>query len=179
MLEEGMEESLTAVFGHQGVGDFVGEVRRIMRDKVGHFSIFSVAPTGLDRIEFRCIRRKVCDMQACAIDRLEETGGFAVATPAIPDQQQGALQMAVELLHKGKASLSCEIGGRDRKIEPQALALGGDGECGGHGEAIVAIPARVDGGLALRGPRPAHSGLAHEAGLIQQDQRAAFTPGFF
>jgi hypothetical protein len=41
-------------------------------------------------------------MDAGAIERLEKPGGFAMSTPAIPDQQQRALQMAMEVLHKGK-----------------------------------------------------------------------------
>jgi hypothetical protein len=55
MLKEGMEEVRTAVFGHQGVGDLIREVLDILGDEVGQFPILGMAPTVLDRIEFRRI----------------------------------------------------------------------------------------------------------------------------
>jgi hypothetical protein len=161
------------------VGDFVRKVLDILGDEVGHFPVLGMAPTVLDGIEFRRIRWEIFDMDTGTIERLEEPGGLAVATPAIPDQQQGALQMAMELLHKGKDVLSREIRARHGKIAAQALALGGDGERSGHGEAIVAVPARVDGRFAPWCPGATHRRLEHEAGLIDQDQGAPVTPGFF
>ena len=91
MLEEGIEEVRTAVFSQERVGDFVSKVRDSIRDKVGEFSLLRMAPTVLDGIEFRRIGWEIGDLDAGAIDRLEEPGGFAVTTPAIPDQQQWTL----------------------------------------------------------------------------------------
>jgi hypothetical protein len=97
------------VFGHKRASDLVSEMHHIVGDEVGHVPIRGMAPTMLDGMEFRRLRWQVCDMHTGAIDRLEEPGGFAVATRAIPNQQQGALQVTIELLHKGKEILAREI----------------------------------------------------------------------
>ena len=57
MLEEGMQEILTTVFGNQGVGDLVSQFLNILGDEVGHFPILGMAPALLHDIEFRCISR--------------------------------------------------------------------------------------------------------------------------
>jgi hypothetical protein len=43
----------------------------------------------------------------------------------------------------------------------------------------VTVPTRMDGGFPLGCPRPTHRGLQHEATLIEKDDGAALTPGFF
>ena len=85
----------------------------------------------------------------------------------------------MELLDKAKDIVARDMRGRDGKIQSQALLEGRHRGRTGHGEAIMAIPTIVDGGLALGYPRPAHGGLQHEAALIAQDNGAALTPGFF
>ena len=55
MLEEGGEELLTVVFRYQRPGDLVSQVSDILGDEVGHFSIFGMAPTVLDHVQFRRI----------------------------------------------------------------------------------------------------------------------------
>ena len=55
MLQEGMKEVRTAVFGHQGVGDLIREVLDMLGDEVGHFPILGMASTELDSMEFRRI----------------------------------------------------------------------------------------------------------------------------
>jgi hypothetical protein len=99
------------------VGDLVSEVLDILGDEAGHFPILGMAPTVLDSIEFRCIRRSVCDRDTGAITRLEETSGFAMPTPTIPDDEQGVLQMPVELLDKGKDIIAHQVPRDDREIE--------------------------------------------------------------
>jgi hypothetical protein len=43
----------------------------------------------------------------------------------------------------------------------------------------MAVPTLMDRGLALRCPGAAYRRLEHEAGLIQENDCAALTPGFF
>ena len=179
MLKEGPEEGWPLVFGQQRAGNLVGEVLDILRDEVGHFSILGMAPTMLDGIQFWCIRRELFDMEAGAIEVTQQARGFLVPTEAIPDHQQRTLEMAAELLDKRKDIVPGDVGRRDRKIESQALTPGRDGDGAGDGQAVVTIPTIMDRCLALRCPRPAHRGLQHEAALINQNDRAALTPGFF
>jgi hypothetical protein len=43
----------------------------------------------------------------------------------------------------------------------------------------MAVPAVMHRRVTSRCPSPADSGLQHKAGFINQDERAALTPGFF
>jgi len=117
-------------------------------------------------------------MDARAIHRLEEARGFAMPTPAIPDAEQRALEMPVELLDKGKDIVAGKMVRRDGKRESEALAHGRDGDGPGHRKAVVAVPALMDRCLALRCPGTAHRGLQHAATLIKENDGTALTPGF-
>jgi hypothetical protein len=119
-------------------------------DEVGQAAIFSMAPTILHRMQFRGIGRQRCDRDACARDMFEETRGFLVPSAAIPDDQQWTLQMPPEVPDKRNDIAPGDVGGRQRKIESQPLRHGRDGEGAGDGQAVVAIPTRMERGLALR-----------------------------
>lgn len=86
--------------------------------------------------------------------------------------------MPVQQLHERKDIVAGEIPLGHRKIESQALAEWGDSDSPGDREPVVAVPTVMNGGLPLGGPRAAHHGLQHEAGLIDKDEGAALTPGF-
>jgi hypothetical protein len=43
----------------------------------------------------------------------------------------------------------------------------------------MSIPTVMGRGLALWCPGATHGGLQHETGLVNKDNRTAFTPGFF
>jgi hypothetical protein len=57
MLEAGLQEVLTAVFGKQRAGDLVSQVLDIPGQEVGHLAILGMAPTVLDDVEFGRIGR--------------------------------------------------------------------------------------------------------------------------
>ena len=102
-----------------------------------------------------------------------------MAAETIPDYQEWALEMPVQLLHERTDIVAGDVGRGHGEIQAQALLEGRDRDGAGHREAIMAVPAIVDGRLALRCPRAAHRGLQHEATLINKDDGAALTPGFF
>jgi hypothetical protein len=56
MLEESIEEVLTAMFGYQRTGDFVSQGLDILGDEVRHFPILGMTPTVLDHVQLRGIR---------------------------------------------------------------------------------------------------------------------------
>ena len=118
-------------------------------------------------------------MNAGAIEIAEQACRFPVPTEAIPDYQEWALEVPMELLDKAKDIIAREIPLGDGKIEAQALAHGRDGDRAGDGEAVVTLPTIMNGGVPLGCPRAAHRGLEHEATLIDEDYGAVLTPGFF
>jgi hypothetical protein len=56
-------------------------------------------------------------MNPFAIEVVEEPSGFLMAAEAIPNDQQGSLEMAPELLDKGKNILASDVSGKHREIE--------------------------------------------------------------
>jgi len=58
MLEESLEEVLTAMFGNQRAGDLVRQDLDILRDEVRHFPIRGMTPTVLDHVQLRGIREQ-------------------------------------------------------------------------------------------------------------------------
>lgn len=179
MLKKGPEEVSTLVFNQQRAGHFVGQVVDVLGDEIGHFAVFGMTPAVVNDIEVRGIRWQKLHVYPPAIELTELPCRFAVSAEAIPDHQERALEVPVELLHEGEDIIAGEIVRGDRKIESQALLLGGDGDRTGHREAIMAVPRIVDRRLALRRPRTAHRRLEHEAGLIKKNKGTAITPGFF
>lgn len=118
-------------------------------------------------------------MYPCPIEVTEQAGGFLVSAEAVPDEEQRAPEMPAEVLDKGKDIVAGNVGRRNGKIQPHALTHRRDGDGGGHRQAVVTVPTRMDGGFPLGCPRPTHRGLQHEATLIEKDDGAALTPGFF
>jgi hypothetical protein len=108
-----------------------------------------------------------------AIEVMQETRSFLVPTAAIPKHQQWALERSMELLDKAKDIIASEMPPGDGKREAQALAHGRDGDRARHREAVVPVPAIMEGCGPMGCPRPAHGGLEHEATLIKKDQDAA------
>ena len=151
----------------------------IMGDEVGHLAIFGMAPTVVDDVQIRRISWQEFHMDARAIQVAQQSRSFLMPAEAVPDHEQGTLEMPPELLDKAQDISAREIPRGDGKIEAQALLLGGDGNCTRHGEAVMTVPTIMDGCVPLGGPGAAHRGLKHEACLINKNDGAALTPGFF
>jgi hypothetical protein len=118
-------------------------------------------------------------MDAGTIEVAEQACSFLMPAEAVPDEEEWALEMSAEVLDKGKDIVAGDVGGGDRKIEPHVLTYGRNSDGTGHGEALVTVPTIMDGCVPLGGPCPAHRRLEHEATLIEKDNGAALTPGFF
>ena len=87
--------------------------------------------------------------------------------------------MAAQLLHTGKDLIAGNVPWGHREIEAQALLQGRHGDSTGDRETIVSVPTVMEGCVPLWCPGAPHRGWQHKAGLINQDEGAAFTPGFF
>jgi len=117
-------------------------------------------------------------METRAIKLTEQPHGLLVPAESIPGHEQWVLEISTELLDEGKSLVVCNIRCGYGDIETEALLYGGDGECAGQAEAIMSVPTVVDGCFALGCPRVAHSGLEHEAGLIDKDKGVASRRAF-
>ena len=178
MLEKGVEELLPTMLGNERGRDFLSKVVNIMRDEVGHLAVFGVPPGMINDIEFGGIGREELYVHPVPIDLSEQTGGFFVPTEAVPDDEQRALEMASQLLDKRKDIVSGDVPRRDGEIETQTLLHRRQGDGAGYREAIVSVQLAWTGG-APWSPGAAHRGLQHETGLVNKDNSAPFTPGFF
>jgi hypothetical protein len=179
MLKKGPEQLGPPMFGQERSCDFVGQIVEVCGNEVGHLAIFGVAPGMIDDIQLRGVSREVVDMHLLVIEGSEESIRFLVPAETIPDHEQGPLEMAAQLLHKRKEIVAREVLRAHGEIKAYTLLYGGNGDRTSHREAIVAIPTVMDGRVAPRRPRPADRGLEHEAGFIDENERASLTPGFF
>src|SRR5262245_43965855 len=179
MTKKGIEQSGAPMFGNQRGGDFLGQVIDIMRDAVGHLPVFGVAPAVIDHVECRRLCWQELHMDAPAIEVTETPRRCAVPPEAIPDHQQRAREVPVQLLHAGKDIVAREMVRSAGKIPAEAFAHWGYGDGPGDGEAIKPVPTRMDGGLPLRRPGTAPRGLVQKAGLLTEHEGTALTPGFF
>jgi hypothetical protein len=143
---------------NERVGDFLRQIVDIMRDEVGHLTIFGVSPGMVNAIEFGCISREELHVHLVPRDIPQQTGGFFVPTEAIPDQPQRPLAMATQLLDKGKDSVSGAVPENHREIESHTLLprRHRDGPC--HREARMTVPTGMARGLPLGGPGAAPGG---------------------
>jgi len=167
------------MFGKQRGGDVLGQVIDIMRDAVGHLPVLGVAPAVIDHVECRRLGWQARHLDAPALEVTEAPRRFAVPAAAIPEHQQRALAVPVQLWHAGQDIVAREMVRRDGTIPAEAFAHWGDGDGPGDGEAIMPVPTSMDGGLPLRRPGTAHRGLEQKAGLSNAHEGTALTPGFF
>lgn len=118
-------------------------------------------------------------MEVTTIDGLEQTFCFLVAAETIPDDQQGAPEMLAQALDKGEDIVSGDVVSRDRKIQSEALMQGRDGDSAIDGQTVMPGPTVVNRRVAFGGPGSPDGGLEHETRLIDEDEGATLTPGFF
>jgi hypothetical protein len=103
MLEKSIEQVSSMMFGEQRMGDLSGQIIHIVGDEVGHLVIFGVSPSMVHDVEFG----HVC---------LEGLHVHPMPTEAVPDQQQGPLEMTSQLLDKGKDIVTGDVAGKHREI---------------------------------------------------------------
>jgi hypothetical protein len=167
------------MFAEHGPGHLVSEVVQVSGNEVGQLAIFGMSPGMIDHIEVGGIGGSLLDMDPVAIEVVQEPCGFLMATEAVPNNQQWALEMAPQLLHKRKEVVPSEILGAYGEIKTYAFLYRGNGDGPSYREPIMAIPAVMHRRVTPRGPRPAYGWLQHKAGFINQDKRTALTLGFF
>ena len=86
--------------------------------------------------------------------------------------------MTPQLLDKGKNILAGDVPRKHRDIEAQPFLHGRYGESTSDREASMSIPTVMERGGRRRCPGPANRGLKHEAGLVNENDGTACTPGF-
>jgi hypothetical protein len=121
MLKKGFEEVWSTMLRYKRVGDFLGQIVDIMREEVGHLAIFGMPPGMIHDIEFGSVSREELHVHPVPIDIPQQTGGFSVSAEAVPDKQQRPLEMAAQLLDKGKGIVTGNVPGGHREIEAQTF----------------------------------------------------------
>ena len=110
MLEESIEEVLTAMLGNQRAGDLVSQGLDILRDKVRHCPILGMTPTGLDHVQLRSIRGQELHVYPRAIEVPKSPRGFPMTAATIPDHEERALAVPGEPLDEGEDIVAGDVG---------------------------------------------------------------------
>jgi hypothetical protein len=118
-------------------------------------------------------------MDVATIDPFEQAFCFLMPAEAIPNNQQGAPEMLAQALDKGADIVSSDVVSRKRKLHSESLLQGRNGESAIDGQAVMPIPTVVNRCVAFGGPGSPDGGLEHETRLIDEDEGAPLTPGFF
>jgi hypothetical protein len=166
------------MFGQQSVCDVVGPVAEVCGNEVGHLAIFGAALGMIDDMQPGSVGREVVDINLLASEVSEESLRFLMAAATSPHQQQGALEMAPQLLDERKKIVPVRFCRLIEQYNPTRFCTGK--RClhrsrrDGHGD-----PGGEDWHVPPRHPGPSDSRLQQAAGFINEHGHAALPLGFF
>src|SRR5579864_5229587 len=138
-----------AVEGEEVVGDVVGEA-----------DVLAVTPGSLDGVEVRRVGWKPLDEDRL---RIEARGGRAMDVEAVPDEEERAADGAPKVAHKALGVVVADVVVEDLEVQTNAPLEWRNRECGDDGQAVVTIPAPMNGRLAFGCPRSSDERLQHVA----------------
>lgn len=143
-------------------------------EQVGDFMFLEMSPQVFDGIELGGVRGQPFQPEAPLLRRQQRFHRLAaMGRGAIPDDQQLAPQMARQRLEECGRARPIDAPFIDAKIKPPEREPGDD-----------RTPVPVEGlaqhrGLPTRRPRAHAVGTGAQSALVDEDDGAAFAPGFF
>lgn len=179
MDEEGIQEGGFSLQGPSVAAGGACEGRQIEMRRVGQRIGFQVAPGELDRIQIGGISRQEIGLGIRARGQELSGSAGAMGVEAIPQQQPGSWEFAIEVAQKRQHVPGLDVGvGVKAEIKPPLVAaLAQDGN---HGNFLVMHAAlQQQGRLSARRPTAANQRSHQEAAFIEKDQPGIQLAGFF
>lgn len=155
------------------------EVTGVVRHEVGQRAELRVAPPGFHRVEFRCVSRQPFDIDASEAGCRKPSGGRAMHTPTIPNDDQRPPKMATKLFHE----IDCLVGADvlvvnlEGSANPAARRREDNGA--NHTQPIVAVPSTLHWRFTTRCPGATVHRLQAKASFINEYNTGATSSGFF
>lgn len=150
----------------------------IVGSRIGEFSV-SLRPHVLGWIELWGVRRKVMHVEPGMVGQEHTDFAAPMNGATVPEQIDGAPQMAKQVLEEGTDVEAAEIARTTPEIECHAPPLGRDGQPATDREAIVPIAMADAWGLALGRPGAADVGDEQKPTLIDEREMGATSSGVF
>ncbi len=142
---------------------------------------FQVAPSVLEGIEFRGVRREKGGERVGMSD--QELGGPArpMGIEVVPEHHPGAVQFALQTGAKADHVTRWDVGIRvEAKVKVHALTAGSYAQGGHHGDfAVVGTALDPYGSVAAGSPTAAHPGSHEQAAFVQKHPSGVQSSGFF
>ena len=179
MAKERTEEFLARAAALERQADFDIEIVDVVRDKVRQVCVLGVIPNLLNGIEIRSVRREPLELIGAWIELAQFARGSAVSVQPIKDHKEIAAEQTMDLLDEGSDANVVEVLPHGLEVKPQTAELRRDGEASDDRQAIVPIPAVLNGRLAARRPSAPHDRLKHEARFVYEEDAAAGLAGSF
>ena len=150
--------------------DFADGVQAQMGDLI----LLEVSPDGLNRIEFRDIRRETRDRDM-AVQLFEPGREFSAAMNrgAVPDDQQRLFDLALERTEELDDLFGADSTGKESEVELPERKPRNRRQLF-PGEAVL-----KDRCLAAHAPGTCHAGTFAQSGFVDEDNGASFSLGFF
>ena len=174
LLPECGDEVRFPLHGFEAIASELANLADRIQAEVGDLVCLQVAPNGLDRIEFGSVGRQTGDGKMTAL--FLKPGAYlatAVDGCAIPDDQERALDLALEGAEEFDDLLRANGAGKEAEVElPERQS--GDRRQLLPGEAVLQHRR-----VTAQTPSTRHARAFAQSGFVDEDDGSAFALGFF
>lgn len=177
MSQKASQQVLSAL--HR-VGSAAGQRVKIERGIVRQGIGFEVGPQVFDGIEFRTIRRQV--FQVCRTRQDAFVDEFAlVGLETIPDQQDGRVQLMLQMLEEIHRALGVDVGIRmEPKVQRDPIPFRQDAYCGNRRNLLLRTTALAKHwGLPAQAPGAAHQWSHEHSRFVEENEGRSQARGVF
>jgi len=181
VLEKSPQERFLALDGASMSSRGARQVVKAQGRIVGHRIEFQVRPNPFSGVQFRRVGWKEFRMEVGVPGQKDiHLPGF-VRTEPVPEQDDGARQMLIQLAQEAGDFLRVDIGLRvESEAESDAISPRRDRERPDHGDFLVRVSALPeDRRLALSGPSAPNQRRHQHAGFVQESQVRLQPMAFF
>lgn len=152
----------------EGFGRLLMQVVQVMGGEVGLRSVFAVAPTLLDGIQFRAIGRKWLEAEPGRMFDGKILGRFEMGSKVVPDEYDPISETIVQVGQERNQQRRIDVGVMELEREIHTMANGRNRKRADRRDSITSGGLDQDGRVARRSPGAANGRLEHEARFVQE-----------
>ena len=155
------------------------EMLRIIRNKVGQFAVFGMAPPRLDRVQFRSVGWKPLELDVLHPRFADPPGSRTVDRPTIEADNQRTLIVFAKLFNKVDNLVGANVVIVNLKRRTDVSPRGRKCHRSDNAQAIIPVPGSLHGRYATRRPGSTVHRLQSEPGFIDKNNAGTLPSRFF
>lgn len=155
------------------------KVAGVVRHEVGQRAELRVAPPRFHRVEFHRVSRQPFDIDTWDAGCGKLSGGRAMHTPAIPNDDQRPPKTATQLFHEVDRLAGANVLVVNLEGSADATARRREGNRPNHAQPVVAVPSTLHWRFTTRCPSATVHRLQAKTSFINEYNTGATSPGFF